>query len=56
MISTLLLASLLGASDGVPESAPELGRVDWPRDVDAAVAAAEADGRPVFALFQEVPG
>lgn len=33
----------------------ETGTVCWGRDLDAALAAAET-GRPVFALFQEVPG
>jgi len=35
---------------------PELGRVRFPRDVDAALELARKDARPVFALFQEVPG
>ena len=35
---------------------PELGAVTWGRDMDAALAASEKSGKPVFALFQEVPG
>jgi hypothetical protein len=34
----------------------ETGTVRWQRDLDAALAESEAQGRPVFALFQEVPG
>lgn len=37
-------------------SARELGAVRWGRDYDAAVARSRASGRPVFLLFQEVPG
>ncbi len=34
----------------------ETGTVRWQRDLAAALAESEALGRPVFALFQEVPG
>ena len=34
----------------------ELGTVTWEREPDAAFARARASGRPVFLLFQEVPG
>lgn len=38
-------------------SAPrELGRVEWGRDLEAALARSAAEARPVFLLFQEVPG
>jgi hypothetical protein len=35
---------------------PELGLVRWSRDHDAALASARKSGKPVFALFDEVPG
>jgi len=35
---------------------PELGAVQWGRDVDAALAGARASGKPVLVLFDEVPG
>ena len=38
---------------GNPEA---VGTVKWERDYDSAVAAAKTTGKPVFALFQEVPG
>ncbi len=41
------------ARTGNPEA---VGTVKWGRDYDAAVAAAKTTGKPVFALFQEVPG
>lgn len=34
----------------------EVGTVRWERNHDAALAAARKSGKPVFALFQEVPG
>ena len=39
-----------------PENPIELGRVHWKRDLDAALAEARAAKKPVFALFQEIPG
>jgi hypothetical protein len=40
-----------------PESQPkELGSVRWYRNLDDGIAAAKADGRPLFVQFQEVPG
>jgi hypothetical protein len=49
----LLAGAALAASD---EGARELGQVNWNRDFDAALAASADDGRPLFVLFQEVPG
>lgn len=34
----------------------EVGDVNWERDLDTALGASVATGKPVFALFQEVPG
>ena len=34
----------------------ELGQVRWERDLDAALARGADEGRPLFVLFQEVPG
>ena len=34
----------------------EVGDVVWGRDYDAAAKASRASGKPIFALFQEVPG
>ncbi len=47
---TLLTASCSAAP---PE---EGGKVSWGRDLDAALAASRQSGKPVFALFQEIPG
>ena len=34
----------------------ELGRIEWMRDYEAAQARSTAEGKPIFLLFQEVPG
>ena len=44
-------SSFLGDPDTL-----ELGAVQWRRSFDQALAAAEESGKPVFILFQEVPG
>jgi Peptide methionine sulfoxide reductase len=51
------LMSLPLACAADPGHAPEeVGKVHWGRDPDAALAASKQSGKPVFALFQEVPG
>jgi len=52
--SLLLIATCVLAVAG--ERQPELGNVKWSRDLDAALAKAKQEGKPVFVLFQEVPG
>ncbi|MEQ1750163.1 MAG: VPGUxxT family thioredoxin-like (seleno)protein, type 2 [Prosthecobacter sp.] len=34
----------------------EAGKVVWGRELEAALATSKASGKPVFALFQEIPG
>ncbi len=34
----------------------EAGKVDWGRDLEAALASSQQTGKPLFALFQEIPG
>ena len=53
----LLFSLLLGACNAAPESQRvELGSVEWTRDHDAALKRSKETGKPVFLLFQEVPG
>ncbi|MEO0414525.1 MAG: hypothetical protein AAF226_06190 [Verrucomicrobiota bacterium] len=54
MKKLLLLISALTAS--LVYSQEEVGIVDWGRDVDAALEQSVESGKPVFLLFQEVPG
>lgn len=42
--------------DARMENPVEIGRVAWGRDYDAARVAAKSTGKPIFLLFQEVPG
>ncbi len=62
LLAVLAAASSLGASRSIegggeaPRQARELGQVSWQRDFDAALAEAREAGKPVFVLFQEVPG
>jgi hypothetical protein len=37
-------------------NAVEVGTVRWGRDLDTALATSKSTGKPVFLLFQEVPG
>ena len=39
-----------------PATPVELGRINWLRDMNQAVAAAKKTGRPMMVLFDEVPG
>ena len=34
----------------------EAGKVNWGRNLEAALASSQQTGKPVFALFQEIPG
>ncbi len=57
LILPVLLAfistSCSAADAGQPE---EAGKVTWLRDLDTALTASSQSGKPVFALFQEIPG
>jgi hypothetical protein len=50
-LAALQLVSCRGNSSPI-----EVGDVSWGRDLDAALALSRQSGKPVFALFQEVPG
>lgn len=56
---TLGLAALpqkAAESPGPERNPEEVGTVRWGRDLDAALATAQNSGKPLFVLFQEVPG
>ena len=38
------------------QQAQELGKVSWYRDFDQAIALSKKKSKPIFVLFQEVPG
>ncbi|RYD35411.1 MAG: hypothetical protein EOP86_08565 [Verrucomicrobiaceae bacterium] len=57
LLITSVLASLQFSCSAGPSSNPEaVGTVAWGRDPDAALTSSGDTGKPVFALFQEVPG
>ncbi len=51
-----LLALALCATAAHAENPVELGAVEWTTDLSAAQEVSAETGRPVFVLFQEVPG
>jgi len=55
VIAALLLLATRVEADRMTSPA-ELGQVDWLRHYDAAQRASAASGKPIFLLFQEVPG
>ncbi|PLY01352.1 MAG: hypothetical protein C0623_05525 [Desulfuromonas sp.] len=54
----MILAALLMLTPGVTatENPIEVGTVNWGRDLDKAYELSGQSGKPVFVLFQEVPG
>ena len=46
-----LLLSLCAAAVPV-----ELGKVEWDRKLEPSLEKAAKDGKPIFLLFQEIPG
>ncbi|MEP4079626.1 VPGUxxT family thioredoxin-like (seleno)protein, type 2 [Haloferula sp.] len=51
-----MMAAFSFSCTAAPEQPVEVGKVDWQRDLDTALASSKDSGKPVFALFQEVPG
>lgn len=51
-----IMSFSLACSAKVWSQPEETGKVNWGRDLETALAASKASGKPVFALFQEVPG
>ena len=52
----LILLTALTACSAKDSTPQEIGTVEWQTDHDAALAASAKTGKPVFLLFQEVPG
>lgn len=55
MIIFLAVFTIICAAEAT-ENPIEVGSVHWGRDLDAALDKSHQSGRPVFVLFQEVPG
>ena len=56
LLSTLLAVANVSCGATPPAQPEEAGTVAWGRDLNAALTASRQAGRPVFALFQEIPG
>jgi hypothetical protein len=56
LVAAALFAAPLCAQTAAVNPEPELGTVRWQRDFDAGLAAAAQARKPVFLLFQEIPG
>ena len=57
LLLAVLAVSLVSCQPNARAANPEaVGTVTWVRDYDAAVASAKSTGKPIFLLFQEVPG
>ena len=56
LLSTLLAFANVSCSAKSPTQPEEAGTVAWGRDLNDALTAGRKSGRPVFALFQEIPG
>ncbi len=55
-LALLTLSAALAAQAPVVNKEPELGGVHWERDFAAAKGRAEKEHKPLFLLFQEIPG
>jgi len=53
---TAFSSALAAAPLGPIDNPPELGRVHWQHDLDAGLSACKQSGKPIFLLFQEIPG
>jgi len=56
MVGLALMTLSFSCRADTAQQPEAVGRVSWGRDLDAALAASKGSGKPVFALFQEVPG
>lgn len=52
----ILLANILFSALAGDTRPTELGRVEFGRDLERAFELARAGSKPVFLLFQEIPG
>jgi len=56
MKNSLFAVSLFFTTFLFAQQPIELGQVDWLRDMEVAQKQSKADSKPIFLLFQEVPG
>ena len=56
LASAGLVATALAAGERSDAAPVELGQVEWLRDYDQATERSRAQDKPIFLLFQEIPG
>ena len=58
LLAIMIILTICTAAYGGQEAQNpvEIGTVHWGRDFDAALNMSAESGKPVFILFQEVPG
>jgi len=56
VVSVFIASTLKAQKTDVKKQPEELGLVSWYRNYDAAVEQSQKLGKPIFILFQEVPG
>ena len=56
LVGVFVIFSLAYAVVDDPDEIPEIGNVSWSSDLESAKQKSAKTGRPVFLLFQEIPG
>jgi hypothetical protein len=56
LLGALMIFSLANAVVQDSDEIPEIGIVSWSSDLESAKKESAKSGRPVFLLFQEIPG
>ena len=56
LLPILMALAPMSCVAGLETQPVEAGKVSWGRDVDTALASSKQTGKPVLALFQEIPG
>lgn len=56
LLALSLMLPSLSCSASTPAQPEEAGKVHWGRILETALASSAQTGKPVFALFQEIPG
>lgn len=56
LVFLLLSLNMFGLSAQAADNPVEVGEVKWQRDLNAAMRKSRDSGKPIFLLFQEVPG
>ena len=55
-LSLLLVTTATKGEHGLLDDTIEKGTVVWGNDLDAAMEDSKKTGKPIFLLFQEIPG